>query len=158
MALSFLYGTSGDVREELGNPDELEYSSADISDARSKATNTVNIYVAKAYPSDVPFTAATLPEALNEITNDLAVYYAKRRKHPGPAPLSEEVKEEYYEKSIKLLELIRDGDLVLPELASTAGGGISANRSAYTPIFDVDAIDNHDVSPDLTDHIDSERS
>ena len=158
MALSLLYGTSGDVREELGSPAEIEYSAGDIEDARAKATNTVNIYVAKAYPDKVPFVISTLPEALNEITNDLAVYYAKRRKHPGPAPLSEEVKEEYYEKSIKLLELIRDGDIVLPELADTSGGDVSALRSAYTPIFDLDDAENQGIDPDLTNHIADERS
>ncbi len=157
MALSFLYGTSGDVREELGNPAELEYSAGDIEDARTKATNTINIYVAKAYPNDVPFTVSSLPEALNEIANDLAVYYAKRRKHPGPAPLSEDVKEEYYDKSIKLLELIRDGDVALPELVDTSGGDITANRSAYTPIFDLDNIENQNIDTDLEDHIDDER-
>lgn len=159
MALAYLYGTSGDVREELGNPAELEYSAEDIADSRTKATNLVNLYVSKAYPTYVPFTLGSCPEPIHEITNDLAVYYAKRRKHPGPGPLSEDVKAEYYDKSIKLLELIRDGDVTFTELETNApDAGYMATRSSYTPIFDVDQIENHVIDKDLEDHIDDERS
>lgn len=152
-----LYGSSGDVRAELGNPSEAEYSADDLNRARTKATNLVNAYVSKAYPSQIPFSLGGEPELLKTTTDDLAVYYAKRAKHPGPLPLSEEVKAEYYDKSIDLLKAISDGVVELPELEGAAGDAVSSPGSTYIPIFGVDNIENQTVDPDLEDHLTDER-
>ena len=158
MTLLFL-GNSGDVRGELGSPSEAEYSANDLSRARERATNLVNSYIEVAYSTQIPFTASgDVPFILNSVANDLAVYYAKRSKHPGPAPLTEDVKTEYYDKSIKVLEEIRDGKLEIPELSSTKGDKIIGNRSSYTPTFDVDEIESQSPDQDLIDDIVDERN
>lgn len=156
--MSILYGASGDVRGELGNPDELEYSASDILRARTKATNLIDSYVVAAYPSQIPFsTASDVPAILNTVCDDLAVYFARRSKHPGPGPLSKDVKSNYYETSIQILEQIRDGKLEISELEATKGDEISANREDYSPIFDVDSELESRVDPDLETDISDSR-
>ncbi len=152
-----VYGSSGDVRLELGNPAEAEVSAPLLDLSRRKATRLVNSFVEKAYPDQIPFTVAgDIPLLLNTISDDLSVYYVKRSLHPGPNPLSDTIKEEYYEKNIKILEQIRDGDLEISELAGKQTS-VSSNRSTYTPIFDVDDIENHVVDPDLTRDVEESR-
>lgn len=149
-----LYGQSGDVRAELNNADEVEISAALINTSRQRATRIVNVYLKKAYPDSIPVTdQANVPVLLDSLTNDLATYYCKRTIHQGPSLLSDEIKEEYYERTIKILEEIRDGETTIPELASVAGTDISANRSAYTPTFDVDDSLEHVVDPNLESDI-----
>jgi len=152
----FLYGSSGDCRQELGNPDEVEYSAEDIRRARERATNLINSYVGKAYPSNVPFASGDTPNQLNTLCDDLSVFFAKRSKHHGPAPLSDEIKEEYYDKSIALLEAISKGDVELPELEGKQGDAILAPRKGYSPTFGEGDELSWDVSPDkLTDESDA---
>jgi len=128
--------TSGDVRESLGNPDEVEYSAITLEMSRRRATNLVNTYVQKVYPESIPFVASgDIPGMLETITIDLSVYYCKRDKHQGPAPLSDEIKEEYYDKSISLLEAIAKGDVELPELEGKQGDAVLAPRKKYSPTF-----------------------
>lgn len=158
MALAVVYGASGDVRAELGSPSELEVSASDILRGRSKATNVINLYIGQAYPSKVPFSSDSIPESITEIANDLSTYFIKRFKHPGPTPLSEDVKKEYYEDNIKLLELIRDGKLEIPELQGDLGDAIQANRADYTTIFDLDETEEHIIDNDLKDHISDNRT
>lgn len=154
-----LYGASGDVRGELGNPSEVEYSSEDINRARTKATNLVDSYISSAYPSQTPFTnTADVPALINTLSDDLSVYFAKRAKHPGMSPLTEDVKTEYYDKSIKLLEQIRDGELEIPELESKRGNIISStSTNAYTPTFAEDDETGWNIDTDKLDDISDTR-
>ena len=154
----FLYGSSGDTRAELGNPDEAEYSADDIRRARTRATNLINSYIQKAYPSNVPFASGDVPDFLDVLADDLSVYYAKRSKHQGPAPLSDEIKEEYYDRSVKLLKLISTGEIEIPELEGKQGDSIIANRKDYTPICDVDGELDQKIDPDLLSDISDDRS
>ena len=158
MSLS-LYGSSGDVRAELGNPSELEYSADDIARARTRATNVVNAYVQTAYPSQVPFESGSEPELLKTVTDDLSVYFAKRSKHPGMAPLTEEIKTEYYDKSIDLLKLISEGTVSIPELEGSSGSSISANSDSYIPIFsDASEAEDSTLDSNKVDDVADERT
>lgn len=153
-----VYGNSGDCRLELGNPSEAEVSASLLDLSRRNATRLVNSFVEKAYPSQIPFTASDdIPLLLNTITNDLSVYYVKRSLYPGPNPLSDTIKEEYYDKNIEVLKQIRDGELEISELAGKQAS-ILANRSAYHPIHDVDNIENHNIDVDLLSDIDDARN
>lgn len=154
-----LYGSSGDVRLELGSPDEVEVSASLINTSRQKATRLINTYCKNAYPDNIPFaTAADIPLVLDSLANDLSVYFVKRSLHHGPSPLSDEIKIEYYENSIKLLEEIRDGKTVISELDDAQGTSIDTNRSGYIPIFDVDGELEQKVDSDLSDDIADERN
>lgn len=150
------YGSSGDVRLILGNPTETEVSATILGLERTHATNLVDGYLEKAYPSKVPFTG-DVPALVDSLTNDIAVYYIKRDTHPGPLPLSEDVKAEYWERPIETLEKIAKRELELPELTSGLTDRIESNRSAYTPIFDVDNIESAVVDEDLLDDVEDAR-
>ena len=152
-----LYGSSGDVRGELGNPSEVEYSADDIDRARTRATNVVNAYLQQSYGSIIPFALGTEPELLKSITNDLSVYYAKRSKHPTPLPLTEEVKTEYYDKSIDLLKLISEGEMALPGVASALGENFIAPQSEYSPTFNEDSEIDWEIDQDKLDDIQDQR-
>lgn len=139
--MSILYGGSGDVREGLGNPTELEYSASLINKSRTSATDIVNGYLEVVYPDNIPFTSTgDVPSLVNTLTNDLSVYFCRRDAHRGIAPLVDSVKEEYYQRPIDILEKIKTGDMTIPELGSLQGGNIStpaadATGKPYTPIF-----------------------
>ena len=152
-----LYGQSGDCRLELGNPAEAEVSAPLLDLSRRKATRLVNSYVKKAYPDQIPFTdSADIPLLLNTITDDLSVYFIKRSLHPGPNPLSDTIKEEYYENNIKTLEQIRDGTLEIPELAGKQIN-ILANKSQYQPTFNDDSELDWQIDSDKLRDISDER-
>lgn len=147
---------SGDVRESLGSPDEVEYSAISLEMGRRRATNLINSYVQRVYPSQIPFTASgDVPALLETLAIDLSVYFCKRDKHQGPAPLSDEIKEEYYDKSIALLESISKGEVEIPELEGKQGDAILAPQSAYSPTFGEGDELSWDVSSEkLTDEED----
>ena len=153
-----VYGSSGDCRLDLGSPSEVEVSAQLMFMMRTRATRLVNSYIEKLYPDKIPFTASgDVPKLLDEITNELAVFYIKRGLHPGPDPLSEDVKEEYWNKPIDLLEKISNEEIKLPELTSAEPDRVEANRDDYVPVFDVDKIEESVIDEDLLDDIADER-
>ena len=157
MAIS--YGVSGDVRSSLGTPSENEYSASSIALGRLRATNVINSYLEKQYPSSTPFAASgDVPALIDTIATDLSVYYLKRDKHRGPAPLSDVIKEEYWDKNIELLKQIRDGELKLPELDAKDTDLIQAPQESHTPIFDEGSIEDQVVDPDRLDEIADSKS
>lgn len=152
------YSSSGDVREILGTPSEAEVSATKIDLGRRKASRLIDTYLEKPYPGQIPFTASgDVPSIVNEIASDLSVYFIKRDLHPGPNPLSDTIKEEYYDKNIEVLQQIRDGELEIPELAGKQSS-ILANRSEYHPICDVDNIENHNIDTNLLSDINDARN
>lgn len=148
-----IYGSSGDCRLELGNPAEAEVSASLLNTSRRRATRVINSYLERAYPGQIPFSASgDVPELLNSLNDDLSTYYVKRALHHGPSPLSDTIKEEYYDKSIKLLEEIRDGELVISELAGKVGDIGIATQSKYTPTFSDEKDElNWQIDPDKSD-------
>ena len=153
-----IYGSSGDCRLELGNPSEAEISAPLLELSRRKATRLVNSYIEKAYPSQIPFSASgDVPLILQNLTDDLSVYFIKRSIHQGPSPLSDTIKEEYYDKSIKVLEEIRDNKLEISELAGKQVN-ILSNRNKYIPVFSGEDIVDSVIDPDLSNDISDSKS
>ena len=133
-----IYGSSGDIRVELGNVSELEVPASHILIARTRATRVVNGRLEKSFPSSIPFTVeADVPVLIMEIVNELSVFYVKRAKHKGIAPLSDEVKTEYWEKPMQMLQDIIDEKVKLPELTSSEADRILAKQKDYTPTFGI---------------------
>ena len=156
--MAILYGGSGDTRAVSGNPSEAEVSATMLALARQKATALVNSYLEQQFPDIVPWTASgDVPNLINSITDDIASYYIRRDNHVAVMPMSDEVKAEYWEKPISLLEQIRDRKLQLPELTSQLTDEIRANRSAYPTVFDMDDIKKQGVDSDLIDGIAADR-
>ena len=152
--MSIRYGVSGDIRSSLGTPTESEYSAASIVLAQTRATNLINAYLEKSYPSTVPFTASgDVPALVNTIATDLSVYYLKRDKHKGPTPLSDDIKGEYWDKNIELLEKISKEEIRIPELESGEGDMIQAPQKKYQQTFDEGAIEDSVIDPDKLDDI-----
>jgi len=152
------YGSSGDVRTNLGSPTETEVSANLLDLARRKATDLVNGYLEVAFPTNVPWGASgDTPVLINSITDDIACYFIKRNTHKGIMPLSDEVKEEFWEKPVQMLKDIQSGKMQLPELTAAVGDSVEANRGSYTPIFDVDKVDFSKIDSDLQDVINDAR-
>lgn len=157
--MSIYYGSSGDIRNDLGTPTETEISASIIDLARKKATAVVDGMLESAFPSVVPWTVITdVPDLINSITDDIAIYYIRRSKHPGSLPLTEDVKIEYWDKPIDMLKQIQNGAIVLSAFSvATTEDTIMANRSDYTPIFDLDDAESWVVDDDLEDKISDSR-
>jgi len=155
-----LYGNSGDIRDSLGsNTTELEYSAGSIALAQKRSTNVINSYLEVVYPDSIPVVASgDVPEMVNTIATDLSVYFLKRDKHKGPAPLSDEIKVEYYDKNIAWLEQIRKGELSIPELTSAAGDSIIAPQSDFTPTFDESSTEDSVIDPDKLDDLANDKT
>jgi len=149
-----IYGLSGDVRQELGNPSEVEVSAGKILTARTRATRVVNGRLEKLFPDSIPFTSSTnVPVLIDEITNELATFYVKRMSHKGIAPLSDEVKTEYWEKPMQMLQDIIDEKVKLPELTAAEADRMLAPQKDYTPTFDEADELNWVVDPDKLEDI-----
>lgn len=154
-----LYGSSGDVRLELANASEEEISASLLNLGRQKATRLVDSFIEKAYPNQTPFTVSTdIPVLINTLVDDLSVYFIKRSLHPGPNPLSEDVKSEYYDKPMEILKFIRDGELEIPELSGKQGDSVISSQSAYNPTFQEDSELGWKVDSNKESDIDNSRS
>ena len=158
-----LYGASGDIREELNQGaipgdqsylDETKIKGALIQSGRKSATRLINAKLEPVYPDQIPFASGDVPVFLDTIANTLAVYFVKRSKHPGPAPMSDNIKAEYYDKPIGWLDDLAERKMDLSELTSK----ISVAKSFFThegrkPAFDVDDTLEQQVDPYLLSDI-----
>lgn len=149
------YGASGDIRTALGSPTDAEIGGGIITTGRLKATDLVNLKLKAQFPSSVPWTASgDVPSIINGITNDLSVYYIKRDIHPGPAPIDENTKIEYWEKPLALLEQIATGEVIVPEIGDTGEEDrVKSTTEDYNPVFGMDAVENQGVDSTLLEDI-----
>ena len=136
---------------ELGSPSEGEISGALITISLTRATNIINSYLERPYPELVPFAAGDVPAMIDDIATAIATYFVKRARFPGPGPLAEQTKADYYDKSIEDLKAISKGELKLPELTSKIKRDIKSTQSGYAPIFGVSDTENSVVSPTRLD-------
>jgi len=159
-----IYAASGDIRVELnaGAPQgadsykgEDEIRGAIITLSAERATRVIDGKLEKTYPNDVPWgSVASVPLLIVSIANDLSVYYVRRSKHPGPGPMSDDVKEEYWDKPMEMLDAMAAGAMELPELASsTSVDEVSSSTEGYISVFDMDDVINQEVDPSRLDDI-----
>ncbi len=157
--MGILYGSSGDVRLEAGDPSEQEVSASLLNLGRIKATRLVDSYLERVYPGQVPIAASgDVPLLVDSLVNSLAVYYIFRSLHRGINPISKDVKEEYWDKPMETLKMLLDRELDLPEFSGVQSDRVIGSRSSFTPIFDVDDDLSSEVDPDLLDDIEDKRS
>lgn len=166
MSPETIYGQSGDCREELnagmapgnkGYKDEAAIKGAIITRSLRRATRVINGKLEPVYPGQIPFTG-TVPVLIDTIADDLAVCYVQRSKHPGPGPMTADVKDEYCERAMELLDKLADREMELPELTSTINYTKTFHtREDRTPVFDMDDVENQGVDPDLLDDISDAR-
>ena len=154
----FYYGCSGDVREELGNPSESEYSGSLIERTRKKAKALIDVALERTYPTKIPFASGDVPVIIDSLADDFATYYCLRAKHKGPAPLSEEKKIEYWDKPFALLESIANRKKAIPELTSGLKRKILSTTQSFSPIFNLDKPEDWTVDSDLKDKIADDRN
>lgn len=147
------YGNSGDIREILTPATEAEISGALITLGQKQATNLINSYLERPFPELVPFAAGDVPAMIDDIATAIATYFVKRARFPGPGPLAEQTKADYYDKSIEDLQKISKGELKLPELTSKIKRDIKSTQAEYVPTFGVGDIESSAID---TDHLDDE--
>ena len=158
-----IYGSSGDVREELNAgaaPGDNEYKGesqikgAIITRGLRRATRIINGKLEATYPGKIPFAAGDIPALIETIASDLAVCYTRRSKHPGPAPMSDDAKANYCDAPMDLLKEIADREIELPELTGAVNYPETFHsQEGHTPIFDVDSVLDQEVDPDRLDDI-----
>lgn len=164
-----IYAVSGDVRDELnagvvhgeaGWQGENKIKGRLVTTSLRRATRHVNSKLKGPYPEEIPFGASgDVPHTIQSISNDLAVYYVRRAKHPGPGPMSDEVKDEYWDKPNEQLDEIIEAAVALDELDTTDAtyDDTYHNQEDRTPIFDMDDVANYEVDPDRLDDISDAR-
>lgn len=167
MVTEVAYGSSGDVREELvsgnaqsdqGYLDETQIRGDIITRGLRRATRIINGYLEPVYPDSVPFAAGSIPVLIDSLANDLAVCYVMRSKHSNFPPMSNETKEMYCDETKELLDKLAKREMQLPELTSTDYPETSNSMEGINPVFDMDAVENQGVDPDLIDDIRDEKN
>lgn len=172
-ATEILYGTSGDVRNEINAYaatttaghylDEGEVPGQLIVTSLRKATRLINGYLEGVYSDQIPYGAiGDVPKLLDEISSDIATYYTLRSSVANVAPLSDNKKRDYFSDYISedppgILVQLRDRKVQLPEVTSSYPEDVSTQRTNRTPVFDLDSDTQQVVSPDLLDDIASDR-
>jgi len=160
------YGSSGDIRADMNGGlaithnnymGEAQLSGALITRAQRNAYATINSKLESSYPSQVPWASGSEPALLYEIANKLSMCFILTRKNPGSDPLDKNRRERYCEEPIKELDQIAEFEMQLPEISSPLGAKVSHNRD-YTPVCDMDDLENQRVDPDLLDDIVDERT
>jgi len=151
------YASYSDIRSELSGGaekgdqsymDESQLHEVLVVKSARHATRDINGKLEKTYPGQVPYAASgDVPLLLQSIANDLAVYYIKRAQHPGPGPMSAEVKSEYFDKPMAMLNDIADRKMMLGGLGSTSDDVYDANEG-YTPVFDIDSTLDQGADPE----------
>jgi hypothetical protein len=153
-----IYGVSGDIRIELGSPSEVEVPASHILIAQTRATRVVNGRLEKSFPDSIPFTSSVdVPVLITEIVNELSTFYVKRAKHKGIAPLSDEVKTEYWEKPMQMLQDILEEKVKLPELTATEADRMLAPQKDYRSTFQEDGELDWTIDSDKLEDISDSR-
>ena len=169
-----LYGDSGDVRNELNShlsvttgghyADENEIPGALVIRSLRDATRLINGYLEPVYAAQIPFAASgDVPKLLEKISTDIATFYVLRSVTARVGPVSDNKRRDYYEDYVKppdgLLVRISERKVQLPELtAQSAADASSTIKKGRTPIFDLDDVKSHEVSPDRLDDIAGDRA
>ena len=159
--MAVYYGGSGDVRSDLNGGlatshdnymGETQLAGALIERGRRSAYSIINSKLEPAYPSQVPWTSGSEPDLIYEISNKLAMCFVLTRKNPGSEPLDKNRREQYCEEPMKLLDQLASFEMQLPEIESPLGAKVHHTRD-YTPVCDMDDVENQEVDPDLVDDI-----
>lgn len=172
-----LYGTSGDVRNEINTfvsssfgghyVDEAELPGALIIRGLERATRIINGHLYTVYPDNIPVTpVSAVPYLLDDIATDLATFYVIRSMRARIAPIPDDKREAYYADHMRMdkdnpgtLIAIQRREIEIPEFEAAYTDEVKAVRDQnQAPIFDVDSELNHDVDSRTIDQIDRERN
>ena len=163
-----IYASSGDIREEYnagaavgdkGYKDETTLHGVLITRSARRATRVINGKLEGAYPNDIPFTTdASVPKLIKEIADDLSIYYVRRSKHPGQGPMADDVKADYFDSPMELLNEIAAGDTKLSELETLTSDRYTFHTmKGVNPVFNMGNIEDQEVDPDLLGTIADDR-
>jgi hypothetical protein len=176
-ASEILYGSSGDVRNEINAyaaqagaghyVDEAEVPASAIIRGLERATRRINGYLEVVYSDQIPVTVVSaVPVLLDDIASDLATYYVWRENAARLRQMTEEKKFNYYDVHVSeskeqpgTLPLIRERKLQIAEFTSSYADEVQAVRGeGQAPIFDVDKETNWEVDTRTLDDIERERN
>jgi len=143
------YGDDSRARRLYSDFTTTEVSATVFSDSRLKSDTIIDGYMKKIYPGSFPYTGSA-PALINSISDDLTVYFCLRSKKKGlPGAVSGDIKETYYDPSIKMLEDIQAGKIRIPEIAKKSV--IESNTRQQTPVAGLEAEESWEVSPNRLD-------
>ena len=176
-ANEILYGSSGDVRNEINayaQPagaghyiDEIEVPATSIIRGLERATRRINSYLEVVYANQIPVaTVALVPVLLDDIASDMATYFVWRENIARLAKIPDEKRRAYFDDHVSesietpgTLPLLRSRKLQLPEWGSSYADEVKTLRNpGQGPTFDVDAETNWGTDPRTIDDIESERN
>lgn len=171
-----LYGSSGDVRDELNaylrtnSPghvaDEAEIPGTLIVASIRRATRLINSFLAPVYADNIPVTTvAAVPKFLDEAASDIGMFFVWRSAHVLLGKMPDDKKLNYYDQYVStnpmspgFLVLISQSKMQLPEFAGVLPNEADDIRQQSRPaIFDLDDIKEQEVSPGLLDEISEDR-
>lgn len=172
-ASEILYGTSGDVRNEINSyasvttlghyADETELPGALIVAGLRKATRLINVYLEPVYADQIPFqNTVDVPVMLDEIASDIATYYTLRSSAANLGKVTDDKKKAYYDDYVNpttgVLVMISQRKIQLPELSSASPfEGKSIRQRNRHPVFDINNETGAGPDPNLIQDIESER-
>jgi len=113
----------------------------------------------------VPF-ASPYPDLIVQIAEDLTLYYLYTfTAFSGVAGNTDEARRELWESAMDTLDLIVNGDILLPDVTASGSGSSGARRLSlltsttedYQSVFDMDDEKEWEVDSDLLNDIDDRR-
>ena len=124
----------------------------------TRAENIINHYLSKRYT--VPFT--TVPPLIETLTIDIAAYFIMRSLVTKDSQNKNDWVDDLLKTAKEELKDLADGKRNLLDssgtpIAQLEVNDISSNRQGYTPVFDMDAVENQNVDSDLLTDIANER-
>jgi len=150
-----IFGRFKPIRTMIG-AGSFEVTSADVTSIFiGDADSFVDAYLAKRYVTPI----TPIPSMITQISSDLAIFNMMTEKQVQ-VPDSFQAR---YDRSIKTLEMLRDGDMILPAATPIAAAGDneawSPNQdyhSTFSPVLDEleQRVDDDWVQSDIDTRID----
>ena len=161
------YGLSGDIRADLngGLPSthnnyqgEGQISGALIERGRRYAYSVINGKLLPTYPDSIPWASGSEPNLIYEISNKLTQCFVLNAKNVGNEPLDKKKRQDLCIDPMDLLDDIANLEVQLVGEENPIGSNnVYHTRKDYTPVADMDSIDNQQIDPDLLDDIKDDR-
>lgn len=148
------YSTAANVKVVLLNIASYPFDDTAIAAFITKADSLIDSYLANVYA--VPF--VTTPALINSISVDITCYYLLRTTYTNDRV--EEANswvKEWYTKAIDILKKLANKEISLGTNYLPTTDIITSSDENYTPIFDVDNVEDWGVSNQRLEDIRSDR-
>ena len=150
------YCTAAQVRELLPKVTTTALGNTAVEAMIARAEAYINGKLACRYT--VPFT--TVPPLITTLATEIAAYFVMRTLFTQDSQNQSEWTVTFME-AMKMLDDIVTGKCVIVNTSgaevSFSADPVSSNNQEYTPVFDVDEVENSVIDPDLLEDIADEK-